>query len=200
MMEMTREELRMPARQAEASIKACRAVELVRQGKTYDQIAAAVGFANRGTAHKVVTKALSERLIDGIDDLRHIELARLDALQAALWPRVEKGEVRAVNSVLRIIDRRCRILGLYPQQDRSEKSFDTLVMQDPGNPRQATGAQPTSIASEGGSGYSEEDARAARPAAWLGLRAVEPDSLGERASFSPLGGCLGGHICESHAQ
>jgi hypothetical protein len=114
MMEMTREELRMPARKAEASIKACRAVELVRQGKTYDQVARAVGFANRGTAHRVVSKALSERLIEGIDDLREIELARLDALQAALWPRVEKGEVRAINSVVRIIDRRCRTLGLYP--------------------------------------------------------------------------------------
>jgi hypothetical protein len=130
----------MPARHAEASIKACRAVEMVREGKTYDQIARAVGFANRGTAHRVVTRALAGRLIDGIDDLRHIELARLDALQAALWPRVEKGEVRAVNSVMRIIDRRCRILGLYPQRARSEKSFDTLVIQDPGNPGEATDA------------------------------------------------------------
>jgi hypothetical protein len=76
----------------------------------------------------------------GIDELRDIELARLDALQVALWPRVEKGEVRAVNSVMRIIDRRCRILGLYPQRARSEKSFDTLVIQDPGNPGEATDA------------------------------------------------------------
>jgi hypothetical protein len=101
----------MPARHAEASIKACRAVELVGQGKTYDQVARAVGFANRGTAHRVVTRALAGRLVDGIDDLRHIELGRLDALQAALWPRVEKGEVRAINSVVRIIDRRCRSSG-----------------------------------------------------------------------------------------
>jgi hypothetical protein len=141
MMEMTPEEHPyMPVRQAEASIKACRAVELVRQGKTYDQVARAVGFANRGTAHRVVTKALSERLMVGIDELRDIELARLDALQVALWPRVEKGEVRAVNSVMRIIDRRCRILGLYPQRARSEKSFDTLVIQDTGNPGEATDA------------------------------------------------------------
>jgi hypothetical protein len=155
----------MPARRAESSWKAARAVELVREGMTYDQVAQAVGYANRGTVHRVVTKALSERLIDGIDDLRHVELARLDALQAGLWPRVEKGEVRAINSVLRIIDRRCRILGLYPQRTRNETSFDTLVIQDPGNPGEATDAQSTSIAPEGGSGDSEGYAKTARPAA-----------------------------------
>jgi hypothetical protein len=116
----------MPARRAEASWKAARAVELVREGKTYDQVARAVGYANRGTAHRVVTKALAERLVDGIDDLRSIEVARLDALQAALWPRVEKGEVRAINSVLRLIDRRCRLYGLYSGEQ--QESAWTLVM------------------------------------------------------------------------
>jgi len=65
----------MPARRAESSWKAARAVELVREGKSYDQVARALGYANRGTAHRVVTKALSERMIDGIDDLRDIEVA-----------------------------------------------------------------------------------------------------------------------------
>jgi hypothetical protein len=32
----------MPVRRAEASIKACRTVELVRQGKSYDAVARAV--------------------------------------------------------------------------------------------------------------------------------------------------------------
>ena len=128
----------MPARQAEASVKACRAVELVRQGKTYDQVARAVGYANRGTAHRVVTKALSERLIDGIDELRDIEVARLDALQAAIWSRALTGDVRAINTVSRIIDRRCRILGLYPPKAKAEKPFDTLVLPPIGNPGEAT--------------------------------------------------------------
>ena len=131
----------MPARRAEASWKACRAVELARQGRTYDQIAKAVGYANRGTAHRVVTKALAERLVDGIDELRDIEVVRLDALQASLWPKAEKGDVRAVNAVVRIIDRRCRLLGLY-STGADDKAVWQLVL-DPaaaGNTGQATGA------------------------------------------------------------
>ena len=64
----------MPARRAEALWKACRAVELMRKGRSYDQIAREVGYANRGTAHRVVAKALSERLADNIDELRAMEM------------------------------------------------------------------------------------------------------------------------------
>jgi hypothetical protein len=131
----------MPARRAEASIKACRAVELVRQGKSYDAVARAVGFANRGTAHRVVTKALAERLVDGIDDLRDVEVARLDALQAALWPRVERGDTRAVNTVLRIIDRRCRLFGLYREATVETPLWGLVVPPADGNAGLATGAE-----------------------------------------------------------
>jgi hypothetical protein len=131
----------MPARRAEATIKACRAIELVRQGKSYDAVARAVGFANRGTAHRVVTKALAGRLIDGIDELRAIEVARLDALQSVLWPKVERGDLRAVNAVLRIVDRRCRLLGLYTQPEIETLLWGLVVPQPAGNSGAATGAE-----------------------------------------------------------
>jgi hypothetical protein len=38
-----------------------------------------------------------------------LELARLDALQALLWPKAENGDVRAINAVVRIVDKRCRL-------------------------------------------------------------------------------------------
>jgi hypothetical protein len=44
-------------------------------GRSYDQIASAVGYANRGTAHRVVAKALAQRLVDDVDQLREFELA-----------------------------------------------------------------------------------------------------------------------------
>jgi hypothetical protein len=61
----------------------------------YDEVARQVGYANRGTAHRAVAQALSERLVDGIDELRALEVARLDAMQAALWPQVEAGDPKA---------------------------------------------------------------------------------------------------------
>jgi hypothetical protein len=84
--------------------------------------------------HRVVAKALSQRLTNDIDQLRELELARLNALQASLWPKAEKGELRAVNACVRIIDKRCRLLGLYGYKD-AEKLADLLIDQlgNPGN-------------------------------------------------------------------
>lgn len=124
---------------AKASWRACRSVELMLNGRTYDQIAREVGFANRGTAHRVVAKALSERLADDIDELREMEVARLDALQASLWPKAEKGDVRAVNTVVRIIDKRCRLLGLYGDKKAHQAPFSLFADCD-GNTGQATDA------------------------------------------------------------
>jgi hypothetical protein len=112
-----------------ASWRKCRAVELALHGKTYDQIAREVGYANRGTAHRVVMKALADRLVEDIDALREFEAARLDALQYALWDKAMSGDVRAANSIVRIIDRRCRLLGLYNHQV-VEESPKYLVMTD----------------------------------------------------------------------
>ena len=123
--------------QALARWRQCRAVELVLQGAKYDDVARAVGYANRGTAHRAVAKALSERLVDGIDELRALEVARLDALQAALWPQAEAGDTKAATTVTRIIDRRCRLLGLY-SANKARPRFDALVIGEQGNPGEAT--------------------------------------------------------------
>ena len=97
---------------AEARIKRSRAVELLQAGCSHDQIARQVGFTNRGSAHRAVSKALSERQAEGIDLLRAIEGDRLDALQASVWPRAEAGDVRAINTVLKVISCRIRLFGL----------------------------------------------------------------------------------------
>jgi hypothetical protein len=111
---------------AKAHWKACRAVELMLDGKTYDQIAREVGYANRGTAHRVVAKALSERLADDIDVLRAVEGDRLEAMLCALWPLALDGDVRAAHTVLKIIDTEARLYGLYNYAVEAQPT--TLVM------------------------------------------------------------------------
>jgi hypothetical protein len=96
-----------------ATWRASRSIELMAEGKTYDQIARAVGYANRGTAHRVVAKALSERLTEDVEQLRAVEGARLDALQAGLWEQAVAGDRHAARIVVRIIDQRSRLFGLY---------------------------------------------------------------------------------------
>jgi hypothetical protein len=55
------------------------------------------------------------------DELREIELDRLDRLQRGIWERAKDGDIRAIDAVLRIIDRRARLLGLdAPQKIQAE--------------------------------------------------------------------------------
>ncbi len=66
-----------------ASYRRTRALELRAQGKGYAEIAREVGYANKGTAHKVITQALEAREAEDVDLLRQITLDRLEALHRA---------------------------------------------------------------------------------------------------------------------
>lgn len=95
-----------------ASFRRARAVELALTGMPYDEIAAAVGYANRGTAWRTVQRALRDRTFKAVDEYREMELSRLDALQSACWEQALAGELRAVDAVLRVMHQRSRLLGL----------------------------------------------------------------------------------------
>ncbi len=106
-----------PARQRRvnrplAAWRRARAVELATQGHTYDQIASEVGYANRGTAYRVVRKALDENVADAVEEYREVEVARLNALQAAVWDRAIAGDLQAVDAVLKLVQARVKLLGL----------------------------------------------------------------------------------------
>jgi transposase-like protein len=96
-----------------ASWRCARAVELAAQGFTYRQIADELGYASRGTVHRIVRQALESRLAEGVDQLRKVELARLDALQAGLWEAAAGGDASAATTIVKIIQTRCRLLGLF---------------------------------------------------------------------------------------
>ncbi len=98
-------------------------MELAVEGHTYEEIAREIGYANRGTAHRVVQQALSQRVEEGVAELRRLEQERLDALQASLWDRALAGDLRAIRAALRIIEGRCRLLGLH-LSDRAHSSED----------------------------------------------------------------------------
>ncbi len=58
-----------------------RAVELATQGHTYQQITDELGYANRGTVHRVVQQTLQTVQTEDVTELRALEVERLDALQ-----------------------------------------------------------------------------------------------------------------------
>ncbi len=116
-----------------AQWRKARAVELATQGYTYQQIADELGYANRGTVHRLVQQTLLDHQADSVATLRAVEVARLDALQQALWDRAMRGHVPAVQAVVRIIQARARVLGLVqtgkPKRARCTQP-QTVVVQD----------------------------------------------------------------------
>lgn len=87
------------------------AVELAVQGLSYAEIGLQLG-CDPSTAWRAVTAALAENVSHNVGELRRLEGERLDALQAALWPAAMTGDAAAVRAVLRVMERRARLLGL----------------------------------------------------------------------------------------
>ena len=97
-----------------AAARRVKAVELKSAGFTYAQVANQLGYTSRGTAFNVVAKALRENTAEAVTNLRDLENARLDALQVALWDAAMTGDVRAVTTIVQIVQARVHLNGLEP--------------------------------------------------------------------------------------
>lgn len=108
----------MPASKAEQAAVAARraqAIQLRIAKVDYQTIADRLGYSSRSAACQDVTRAFERnRLEEGrsVELLRDQEISALDRAQAAIWTRVTSGELAAVDTLIRLIARRCRILGL----------------------------------------------------------------------------------------
>lgn len=90
-----------------------RVIELRRAGVTYDVIADEVGYSNASGAYHAFTRAMKRTLREsGSEELRELEADRLDRLQRFTWPAAAQGDLRAIETILRIMARRARLLGL----------------------------------------------------------------------------------------
>ncbi len=92
--------------------KQARALTLVREGHSYDEIAADLGYANRGSAYRLTQNALRATVDRLAEDHLGYELARLDALQLAHWEAATSGlDIKSAHLVLKILDMRTRSSG-----------------------------------------------------------------------------------------
>lgn len=87
------------------------AVQLRRQGLTYDQIGKTIGLSAAG-AFAAVTRAQNRIIRDDVEQLRKIENDRLDTIQQALWPQVLEGDNPSITNALRLLERRSKLNGL----------------------------------------------------------------------------------------
>lgn len=93
-------------------LRAQESLELRRQGKTWQEIADDLGYADRSGARKAVERLLDRTEFESVDEFRVLESDRLDALHQAHWDKAINGDVKATELVLKISAQRCRLLGL----------------------------------------------------------------------------------------
>lgn len=98
------------------------ALKLRKAGATYAQIAEAVGYASAQVAHESVMVALRDLVPkEDVEAVREMELGRLDSLWQLHWKDAAAGNREATDKLLKIMDRRARLLGLdKPQQHQHE--------------------------------------------------------------------------------
>ena len=87
------------------------AVSLRLAGMTYEQIGERLEVSP-SKAQGLVSRALQRAERGPVDQMRELENQRLDRAQAAIWPRVLRGEDKAVSLYLQISDRRAKLNGL----------------------------------------------------------------------------------------
>ena len=92
--------------------KEVRVLELRRMGFTWARIAEQVGYADHTGAYAAYKRAIKRTQQQPADELREQELDRIDRLQLALWPNAMKGNAQAVTTIIRLMERRARLLGL----------------------------------------------------------------------------------------
>jgi hypothetical protein len=92
--------------------KEIRVLELRRVGLTWQRIAEEVGYADHTGAYAAYKRAIKRTMQQPADELREQEIDRLDRLQVAVWPSAMKGDTRAILTILRLMERRAKLLGL----------------------------------------------------------------------------------------
>lgn len=101
-------------------------------GLSYERIAAELNYSSRSAAAQDVGRALERATIEqraSVELWRGQEIARLDRLQVAAWPAATSGDLRAIDTCVRIIDRRCKLLGLDAPQRLELITLDALDAQ-----------------------------------------------------------------------
>jgi hypothetical protein len=87
-------------------------LRLRRGGLTFDLIAQQLNFAHASGAHKAYVNACKRIVYSEVEEVRAAETDRLDIAQAAIWNGVLQGQIPSIMALIKIMERRARLLGL----------------------------------------------------------------------------------------
>ena len=103
------------ARKIATAERIAKAVEMRKAGATYTLIATQLGYADESGAFRAVNRALqalNDKLEEDLTEMKRLELERLDRLMMTIWTKATQGHLASIDRVLRIMERRAKLLGL----------------------------------------------------------------------------------------
>ena len=113
--------------------KAAMAYQLMIGGKSRSEIAEILGMAYDNDVSRLMTERFvhDAKFLNEMErkELLSLEILRLDALQAAVWPSAMMGDPKSIDSAVRIIATRAKISGLEQVDPVVQKNL-VLVMGD----------------------------------------------------------------------
>jgi len=97
-----------------AAERRVQALELRKAGASYRQIGKTLGTSQVQAYRDVqrMLQALAKVETDKARELRSLEDERLNDLLLVLWPQAKKGNLGAIDRIVRIMERRARLFGL----------------------------------------------------------------------------------------
>lgn len=96
----------------DADLRAAMAVQSRLRGNSYQQIAIELGYAGKQGAYEAVSRGIRNFARESAEEVRDLEVARLDALMHAYWTKALDGNLPAAEYVLKVMLRRAALLGL----------------------------------------------------------------------------------------
>jgi hypothetical protein len=87
-------------------------LELRKAGASFDEISSTLGYRGKSGAYQAVISALRRTLQEPADEVRKLELTRLDRAQRTAWERMLHGDLDALGKVLKVMEHRAKLLGL----------------------------------------------------------------------------------------
>lgn len=99
-----------------AKMRAAKALELRKEGETFEAIAQKAGYKSKQAAWDAVRRALAEVIREPAEELIRLDLERLDAMWGVNYLNAQGGDPVALQACLKIMERRARLLGLDAPQ------------------------------------------------------------------------------------
>lgn len=108
----------------EAAERQAEAMRLRRAHVSFEDIARELGYASASGAYHAVRAGLDKTLREPADELRKLELDRLDEMAQCIWENVLAGDLDSIGTALRIAERRARLLGLDIKESTLKHKID----------------------------------------------------------------------------